>query len=367
MGGPRASVLLLSTVVCMLLSASSTPNTTQGSGFQPPEFGVFKESCKAVNLRDVSHSISAAVDKLVGELSCKRGKNESLSGGKSKEVERNLRQIVESTLKVFLDLGTNESRMDVLDVFGVQESLRLLNFSDPESIRLWFSLKMVPVLPFVTEGLLIQLANQSFSCSSFQELVKSMSSELEKSPGLDGKLIYDNFIKAFLSRKDSTDPGCVSSFNDTQEWMNANLGFFFSFASIEDLQALNPNFSIAETFKKLNTSKMAQFILNSETLNDTGIIDLAFDRLEVGNALENVNVFLKQLTLNARVPEFTPAVRDRCMDRTFVIIGPLFSGFNRDDFDFWFNVRLVPILGSFRPQMLRNATSGINCTNYHIV
>ncbi|KAM4541879.1 uncharacterized protein PAE49_018737 [Odontesthes bonariensis] len=55
------------------------------------------------------------------------------------------------------------------------------------------------------------------------------------------------------------------------------------------------------------------------------------------------------------------------MDRTFVIIGPLFSGFNRDDFDFWFNVRLVPILGSFRPQMLRNATSGINCTNYHIV
>ena len=55
------------------------------------------------------------------------------------------------------------------------------------------------------------------------------------------------------------------------------------------------------------------------------------------------------------------------MDRTFLIIGPLLSGFNRVDYDLWFNVRLVPILGSFRPDMLRNATSGINCTNYHIV
>ncbi|KAM4542359.1 uncharacterized protein PAE49_018994 [Odontesthes bonariensis] len=361
MGGPRTpvQVLLLSAagIVCMLSLTSAASNTTEA----PPSPTAQSSTGQEGNVRNASRSISAAVDALSREINAK------LSDGENKEVEQNLRQIVELTLKVFLNLTTNESRMDVLDALGVQESLRLLNFSHPESIRLWFSLKMAPLLPFVTEGLLIQLANQSFSCSSFQELVKSMSSELEKSPGLDGKLIYNNFIKAFLSRKDSTDPGCVSSFNDTQEWINANLGFFFSFASIEDLQALNPNFSIAETFEKLNTSKMAQFILNSETLNDTGIIDLAFDRLEVGNALENVNVFLKQLTLNARVPEFTPAVRDRCMDRTFVIIGPLFSGFNRDDFDFWFNVRLVPILGSFRPQMLRNATSGINCTNYHIV
>ncbi|XP_072220928.1 uncharacterized protein [Leuresthes tenuis] len=324
-------------------------------------------SCQDGNVLSASHRISAAVDTLSRELTCKRRTNASLSDGKSKEVEENLRQIVESTLKVFLDLGTNESRMNVLDVFGVQESLHLLNFSDPESITLWFSLKMAPLLPFVNQGLLIQLANQDFSCSAFQELVKSMSSVLERTPGLDGKLIYNNFIKVFLSRKNSTDPGCVSSFNDTQEWIKANLGFFFSFASIEDLQALNPNFSIAATFEKLNTTEMAQFILNAETLNDTSIIDLAFDRLEVGNALENVDVFLKQLTLNARVPELTLAVRDRCMDRTFIIIGPLLSGFNRDDYGLWFNVRLVPILGSFRPDMLRNATSGINCTNYHIV
>lgn len=50
------------------------------------------------------HQISAAVDTLAGELSCKRGRNESFPEDKFKDLEQNLRQIVESTLKVFFDL-----------------------------------------------------------------------------------------------------------------------------------------------------------------------------------------------------------------------------------------------------------------------
>lgn len=44
------------------------------------------------------------MDTLAGELSCKRGKNVSLPEDKSRKLEQNLRQIVESTLKVFFDL-----------------------------------------------------------------------------------------------------------------------------------------------------------------------------------------------------------------------------------------------------------------------
>lgn len=48
--------------------------------------------------------IFAAVDNFVGELSCKRSKNASLPDEFFTEVEQNLRQIVESTLKVYLNL-----------------------------------------------------------------------------------------------------------------------------------------------------------------------------------------------------------------------------------------------------------------------
>ncbi|KAM9708426.1 uncharacterized protein ACNS7B_000731 [Menidia menidia] len=327
--------------------------------FSPPN-SVSEGACQPVNLQDVAQRISVAVDSLSKELSCQRGIYSSLP------VEQDLRKIVDSTLKVILRLGFNQS-LNVLEMFGVLDSLGLVNYSDPEAVRLWFSLKMAPLLKFVDRSFLIQLAGQSFSCSSFQQLVKSMGMEQETTPGQEGKLIYINFIKGFLSREDVADPGCVSSFTVSTEWIRINLGFFLRFASFQDLQDLNANFSIAETFATLNISQISQLILQSGTLNDTGVVDLAFDRIETGNALGNVNEFLTQLTSSGQEPEITPVVRDRIMNRTFNIISPQIQSFTESDFQSWFQVRLVVILASFRPQMLRITTSGINCTNYHVV
>lgn len=86
--------------------------------------------------------------------------------------------------------------------------------------------------------------------------------------------VYTHFIKPFLSRNDSSgkgrcpssiwwcpdgiqwlhpanvflsgffaDPGCVSFDGDSEEWLRANLGGFSGFATLQDLQALNANFS----------------------------------------------------------------------------------------------------------------------------
>lgn len=55
------------------------------------------------------------------------------------------------------------------------------------------------------------------------------------------------------------------------------------------------------------------------------------------------------------------------MNRTFKIISPHFLNFKTGDWFVWFHVRLVPFLSSFSAVMLKNATSTINCTNYHVV
>ncbi|KAM8736139.1 uncharacterized protein AB9X84_021668 [Acanthopagrus schlegelii] len=93
---------------------------------------------------------------------------------------------------------------------------------------------------------------------------------------------------------------------------------------------------------------------------------MVLERLEEGNALENVDEFLTQLAANGEVPDFQPVVRDRLMNSTFNIISPHFPHFTRTDWLLWFHVKLVPILPSFSPTMLQNATSRLNCTNYHV-
>ena len=68
-----------------------------------------------------------------------------------------------------------------------------------------------------------------------------------------------------------------------------------------------------------------------------------------------------------QVPDFKPVVRDRLMNSTFNIISPHFLHFTRADWILWFRVKLVPVLPSFSPTMLQNATSNLSCTNYHVV
>lgn len=51
----------------------------------------------------------------------------------------------------------------------------------------------------------------------------------------------------------------------------------------------------------LSPSEVAQLLLNWGALNNTDLIDLVFERLDKGNALENVDVFLTQLTINGQV------------------------------------------------------------------
>ena len=51
----------------------------------------------------------------------------------------------------------------------------------------------------------------------------------------------------------------------------------------------------------LTPTQVAQLTLSSGASNDTAQIDLVFERLEEGNALENVDEFLTELTANGKV------------------------------------------------------------------
>lgn len=73
---------------------------------------------------------------------------------------------------------------------------------------------------------------------------------------------------------------------------------------------------------ELSSSQLAQLVQSSGASNDTDLIDRVFEQLEDGNALENVDEFLTQLTANGKVgcssklgkkdtPGFTT---DRCQD-----------------------------------------------------
>ncbi|XP_071400804.1 uncharacterized protein [Centroberyx affinis] len=304
MGGPKAlaQVLLLSTIVCTstLIAATSTTrssrtyeNRTTNNATAPNT--TYQGTCRPVNLKDVTSTISDAVDTLTGKLSCDRGNGTSLPQDKSRMLEQNLRRIVESTLNVFFNLGTNQSESNVLDIFGVLDSLSLGNHSDPQFIRLWFSIKMAPLLPYVDKNFLSQLSSQNFSCSSFQELIKGMSDELVTAVRVDRRLIYTDFIKVYLFRKNSPDPGCTANVEGSEEWLLTNFGEFSSFASLEDLKKINNNFSATEVVEHLSPNQKAELILDpdSSALDNETIVRDVFSSLTESPDEEQLDQFFE--------------------------------------------------------------------------
>lgn len=130
------------------------------------------------------------------------------------------------------------------------------------------------------------------------------------------------------------EPGCVSRNMSSTEWIQANLGNFSKFATLEDLLALNSNFSSvrsdcstlflrrpvllrlsrvlanlchhhslfqAEALALLVPTQLAQLTVSSGPNLDTEQIDHIFDVLEEKDAFQNVDQFLEELSANEMV------------------------------------------------------------------
>ncbi|XP_039459570.1 uncharacterized protein LOC120434954 [Oreochromis aureus] len=229
----------------------------------------------------------------------------------------------------------------------------------------WFSVKLVPILASFTPEMLTN-ATTNINCTIYHIIVSGMAKVFKEMPP-HRQQQNTVVLLGYLKRSDSVikEPACRKQNESDSEWVRANLGPFVQYTAISDIEDFN--ISTAGLLSALSPSEVAQLLLSSGALNNTDLIDLVFERLDKGNALENVDVFLTQLTINGQTPTFEPVVRDHVMNKTFTIISPHFSSFTTNDFDKWFSVKLVPILASFTPEMLTNATTNINCTIYHII
>ncbi|KAG9274751.1 hypothetical protein AMEX_G11802, partial [Astyanax mexicanus] len=347
----KSLVPLWTGLVIVLLNKQCQSSFTEGPA-QTLSGSRAAETCNSTLLTNTPSVVSDAMVNISSKVLYGVWNKEDLPAGTLQHLQTRLTQIIQSALNLSATLNT-EADADVIMLFRSLETLSGCN--SLKFVESWGQMKLLPLLQHITPDFLIRLSHVNLTCEAYQTIVRLLSINSELISEENQRLIYTHFIYTYLSRTDTTDPGCVSHVTDIMEWLEMNFGVFFT------------NISQFSSLRFLSPSQIAELTLHSEALHSTYLINIIFRHLEEGPALQNIKEFMMHLINNSTILNMSPEVRDIMMNRTFSIIKVKFPEFTDSDWRDWFNITLVPLLPSLTPEMLTAVIADLHCTTYQII
>ncbi|XP_078131792.1 uncharacterized protein LOC144534036 isoform X1 [Sander vitreus] len=203
--------------------------------------------------------LTDAVENVAHVLHCAARSNLTISEETVMRLMEELTERLNSLIKELSTANFKEVVSDFQQIFGEAESPSLTqeHLDDPDFIKLWFQIKLVPLLPNVPLSLMSCLSTKNFSCPVFHTLVAEFGKhEPSVYPNYQ---IYQLFIYPFLLHDRTPVPRCISS--NQSEWLLNNFGVYSSIISIADFYKLNSNFSGLEVLPLLSPSQIADLLI----------------------------------------------------------------------------------------------------------
>ncbi|XP_077093936.1 uncharacterized protein LOC143746088 [Siphateles boraxobius] len=191
-------------------------------------------------------------ENLAGLLKCQLSSSSSYSKEIWKLLFTKTNNVLDGALSIFSSMAANMSQpirgdvvSQVLDVIGELRLERISpdQWSDVTFISMFLGQYLKPLLPFVSPSLLLCTSSKNLSCQTYQHIL----AEFPIINKTQGRNMVEFFILPFLSRN-TTDAGCLSSANNSTEWLLKNFGSFVHFVSLEELLSINAQFDPVRIF-----------------------------------------------------------------------------------------------------------------------
>ncbi|KAL1246771.1 hypothetical protein QQF64_034284, partial [Cirrhinus molitorella] len=199
---------------------------------------------------------------------------------------------VEVNYTTSVDSQTNVS---VAALFASLDDFTETTVRDLPFVENWLYWKFLPVLSYTNEEFAKRLSQMNFTCGAFHIIVEVLSREESMITDRQQQLIFTHLIYSYLSRTDTADPGCHSNVTSDHEWLQRNFGIFSKYATLRQLQTLSSHFTEFDLLELLSPSQLAELTVTSGALNSMNIINIIFDHLEEGDALQNTEEFFSTL------------------------------------------------------------------------
>ncbi|KAF1394728.1 hypothetical protein PFLUV_G00004160 [Perca fluviatilis] len=197
---------------------------------------------------------------------------------------RRLKGMLEATMDVYTFM---RSSMTGVPLLSLQGALELDPGADPLQnealVQMWMEVTIKPLLKSINKHFLSCLSTKTFSCSTYQTVVRELSHHYSEMNPVRQKWIYTFFMYPFLSGDRVA--GCVSPQESSEEWLLKNFGAFRAMARIKDFSTLNMVFSGLEVLNLLSPAQKAELLLMPEVAGlDNDTLSLVFHSLLTGGS-----------------------------------------------------------------------------------
>ncbi|XP_038142793.1 uncharacterized protein mslnb isoform X4 [Cyprinodon tularosa] len=181
-----------------------------------------------------------------------------------------------------MSMGMIPSAEAILDVVV---EIRLSSLTDQDLmnssvIRLWFIERLGSFLPSASGRFLLCLTSRNLSCVSYHQLLQVFANNFKKMPLEQQQVILKDFVLRFLQKSNSgnhSDPGCLSSFNNSAQWLKDNFGAFSQLVSLRELLLLNQLFKPLEAIQVLSPKQRAELLGITPPEDTDKVINILFD------------------------------------------------------------------------------------------
>ncbi|XP_075869320.1 uncharacterized protein LOC142879757 [Nelusetta ayraudi] len=197
---------------------------------------------------------------------------------------RRLKEMLEGAMDLYTFMKSSVTGVPFLSLQG---ALELNPQVDPlhyePLVQMWLEIKIKPLLKSITKGFLSCLSTKTFSCSTYQTVVRELSRHFSGMNPVRQKWIYSFFMYPFLSGPDVA--GCVERRNNSEDWLVKNFGAFKAMARMKDFSSLNMDFSGLEVLDLLSPAQKAELLLSPEVASlGNGTLSLVFHNLLTGSS-----------------------------------------------------------------------------------
>uniref|UniRef100_A0A087Y5F7 Mesothelin a n=1 Tax=Poecilia formosa TaxID=48698 RepID=A0A087Y5F7_POEFO len=231
--------------------------------------------------------------------------------------------------------------------------------------------------PAVSEDFLSCVATESLVCSTYQYIVKTLS-ELHPVMLREKQLsVFTHFITVYLTTNNTAGPGCLSSFNNSAQWLTDNFGPFSEFVIISELIRLNRLFNPLDVIQLLTPNQRVELLGLTPPENTDAVINTLFDYMTEAPKERRFTEFLSSLLVFTKMVRYhvdeTKTEMFGCNNTIIWVIKEKLSLQSNNDkcqsaAEMWFGRRLRPFLPAVSDDFLSCvATESLDCSTYQYI